>query len=656
MTIMSVGYKVKLENFRVWAIRTLCVILASLCVALSAKAQTFESTTTGAINAATACGTADLDIPIVVTGVSSVVQMSVGFLAEHTWRGDIDLRLTSPGPSPVTVQLIIPDTSFASSMDDYNINMSDGFSTQLNIAPHDTDDTLPAPPYSGIVYQNNVLPDNALSAFNGLSADGTWTLSMCDALGDFDDGTFEYATLKFFDPAEADLTLAASATPTTPFFGNTVELTYQVTNNGPQDATGVTVDIDLPSGLSYNSQAGDGTYDDGVEVWTIPGTIPSGSSQTITITANVAYSGSYTTIAEIATSDQPDSSSTPGNGVTTEDDYQVISISPQTNPGPPTLNCPVSEQFSHVWSAPGTTNGWTASDTNKTFTAGGNNLSMTLSGDTNRFIPRNFGGTTIPTPVTNQQMTGGLPPGPYGVVMYVDYATVSESITIAIDLGDPGIGLGGLQFQMRDIDAGTWIDQITVNGTLGGVTQSHIMTPGVANTVSGNVVTGTSSSGNTSGNGNVTVTFLDSVDRVELIYANAATQPNPSAQVLSLQDFLMCQPTPSAALTAQKTVELFDPSTDTFMIPGSEILYRITITNPSTATSTASNIDVVDTLPNTVTFVTATTSGFSGGAFGSPPLPSNGDDCNGGACVVRFAGASLPPNATGEVQVRAIIK
>jgi len=110
-------------------------------------------------------------------------------------------------------------------------------------------------------------------------------------------------------------------------------------------------------------------------------------------------------------------------------------------------------------------------------------------------------------------------------------------------------------------------------------------------------------------------------------------------------------------LTAVKSVEVYDPANiGLYMIPGNEVLYRITVTSSSSSTVEAQDIDLSDTLPDNVRFVSATTTGFTGGAFGSPALPAANTDCISGACVIRYSGATLPIDTTGEIQVRALIK
>ena len=110
-------------------------------------------------------------------------------------------------------------------------------------------------------------------------------------------------------------------------------------------------------------------------------------------------------------------------------------------------------------------------------------------------------------------------------------------------------------------------------------------------------------------------------------------------------------------LDAVKTVEVYDPANvGLYMTPGNEVLYKITVTNGASSTVEAQDIDLSDTLPENVRFVSATTTGFTAGSFGSPALPAANTDCDSGACIIRYSGASLAIDTTGEVIVRALIK
>jgi len=131
---------------------------------------------------------------------------------------------------------------------------------------------------------------------------------------------------------------------------------------------------------------------------------------------------------------------------------------------------------------------------------------------------------------------------------------------------------------------------------------------------------------------------------------NTAPHNTPDGTTLSLTELI-------ADLTAVKSVSVFDPANvGLYMTPGNEVLYTITVNNSAAATAAAEDINLSDTLPDNLTFVSATATGFTGGAFGSPALPAANTDCTGGNCVISFAGASLPEDSTGEIIVRAIIQ
>ncbi|MEN2412276.1 PKD domain-containing protein [Flavobacterium mesophilum] len=141
----------------------------------------------------------------------------------------------------------------------------------------------------------------------------------------------DYATATITPIAQsADLSLTKSVNNTTPLVGAPVIFEVVVTNNGPQNTTGVTVTDLLPSGYTFSSfTVSSGTYNATSGLWTI-GNLANGASETLQVTATVNLTGDYTNIAEISASDLPDPDSTPNNGVTTEDDYATATITPTT--------------------------------------------------------------------------------------------------------------------------------------------------------------------------------------------------------------------------------------------------------------------------------------------------------------------------------------
>jgi len=112
-----------------------------------------------------------------------------------------------------------------------------------------------------------------------------------------------------------------------------------------------------------------------------------------------------------------------------------------------------------------------------------------------------------------------------------------------------------------------------------------------------------------------------------------------------------------ADLTASKTVEVHDPGNlGLYMTPGNEVMYRITVVNADTSSAAADDVDIQDTLPENLVFLSATTTGFVGGAFGNPDLPTINQDCGVTPCIINLEDGVVEIDTTAEIQVIARIK
>ena len=97
-----------------------------------------------------------------------------------------------------------------------------------------------------------------------------------------------------------------------------------------RSATGVTVNDLLPAGLTFVSATPSvGTYNNATGVWTV-GTLNNNSQATLQIIATVTQFNTATNTAEVATSDQFDPDSTPGDSQTGQDDRGSATVTPQT--------------------------------------------------------------------------------------------------------------------------------------------------------------------------------------------------------------------------------------------------------------------------------------------------------------------------------------
>ncbi len=117
------------------------------------------------------------------------------------------------------------------------------------------------------------------------------------------------------------------------------------------------------------------------------------------------------------------------------------------------------------------------------------------------------------------------------------------------------------------------------------------------------------------------------------------------------EDGAGCSTAPSFPLSAFPTSE--------HAIPGACVEYRITVQNTGDdASANASDLALVDVLPDGLTFVNAYQNGFTGGDFNKPAANVN---CDSGACTVELisVGAATPAglafNSTGTIVIRATV-
>ena len=139
----------------------------------------------------------------------------------------------------------------------------------------------------------------------------------------------------------ADLSLAKSVNNAHPNVGDIITFTVTVTNNGPDDATNVAVEDNLPVGFTYivNSVTGNGTYNNTSKKLSWSNlTIANGTSLNLLYRVKVNEPTAipipvdeYKNEAQITASDQYDPNSISGNddGDQSEDDEASAAIAPQ---------------------------------------------------------------------------------------------------------------------------------------------------------------------------------------------------------------------------------------------------------------------------------------------------------------------------------------
>jgi uncharacterized repeat protein (TIGR01451 family) len=156
-----------------------------------------------------------------------------------------------------------------------------------------------------------------------------------DSTPDNDSSTEDDDDTEEVTPQVSDLSLVKSVSNATPNVGDVVTFTITVTNDGPDGATGVSVEDVVPGGYSnIGNISGGGTLSGNVITWSGL-SIANGGSVALTFTAQVdpptGTPSEYLNYAQVSNSDQFDPDSTPGNDSTTEDDDDTEEVTPQVS-------------------------------------------------------------------------------------------------------------------------------------------------------------------------------------------------------------------------------------------------------------------------------------------------------------------------------------
>ena len=403
-----------------------------------------------------------------------------------------------------------------------------------------------------------------------------------------------------FDTPGADLSLTKTAVTASPTAGSTATFRLTVTSatTSTATATGIQVRDVLPAGFDYSGFSGTGSYDSGTGIWTV-GTLAPGASATINLngTINASSGATLTNVAEIVASSQPDRDSTPGNGVTTEDDYATATMTvggARVAGTPPTLVCPAGTTLFD----------WTP----RTWASGSTDNSYQLDAIGPIRFQMNNPGVWL-----NNAAVGGQSPSKQDIVhggtfdssilQLVDLNNTAEVVTTTITL--PAI-MRGAQFTLFDVDsaAGQFADRIEVIGRYQGASVSPRLTNGIANYVVANQAFGDGASDSDRPDGNVVVTFSSAIDTIIIRYGNHSAAPaNPGQQGVALHDITFCQPTTDIVSTKSSTV-LRDPISgedNPKAIPGATVRYCLAFRNGGE--NIASNVVASDILQSDLTYV-----------------------------------------------------
>jgi uncharacterized repeat protein (TIGR01451 family) len=137
-------------------------------------------------------------------------------------------------------------------------------------------------------------------------------------------------------PQQADLLVQKSVNNPTPNVGDSVTFTITLNDNGPNTATNVQVSDLLPAGLNFVSATpSQGNYNNGTGIWTV-GSVTTAVPQTLQIVATVVSPNPQTNTATISRSDQfdPNSANNTASAVETPQQADLALIKTVSNATP----------------------------------------------------------------------------------------------------------------------------------------------------------------------------------------------------------------------------------------------------------------------------------------------------------------------------------
>jgi hypothetical protein len=161
-------------------------------------------------------------------------------------------------------------------------------------------------------------------------------------------------------------------------------------------------------------------------------------------------------------------------------------------------------------------------------------------------------------------------------------------------------------------------------------------------TITSSQSVGTGTSGNNSTTGTITASFMEPVTRIEVRYGNYPLQTGETAtgqQAIGIQAISFC---PMPQLTfAKSSAPFISATTDPlrFNIPGSDVIYSLTLTNSNSSPIDLNQVIIADPLPAQISFL-------NGDIDDAGPLTTNFEFVPG-ASGLTFAAGNLTYSNNG---------
>lgn len=447
-----------------------------------------------------------------------------------------------------------------------------------------------------------------------------------------------------------DLEVEISTDNTAPLAGfDQYTITVTVSNTGTANASGVVVSAPLPSGNGLLSDSSDGDWDPATGEWTI-GNLGFGEIASFTYTVSTSAVGVHDATAQIIETDQADIDSDPSQGFETDDladsveddDENVVAINATRGTGTVAVRSCSAGTSIFDW----TNRSWAPASLSGSYSLAGKPIDIVIVDGDGALISS----SPFFTPVNAAFYEGGLGQADESLNFAAVGSTLQEEgVQITLELGPTGVGVEDLRFALFDIDGNNQrsrYEGVTVTGSLNGTPVAPMLEGGAQISISGNKARGTADSpttGTASGDGTLNVGFAGRVDRVTISWGQAPGTTNTTGQPgFALHDLSIC--TPPTGISVEKTSTPFDPA-NPFRIPGSDVIYSITIANTGEVPTDTGSLFVLDALPQELEFFNGD---FDGTGPGTNPVgfeqsaPGLTFDYN---ADVGFSNAATPPSS-----------
>lgn len=464
--------------------------------------------------------------------------------------------------------------------------------------------------------------------------------------------------------AVSDLSVVVTDSPDPAVAGGTLTYTITVTNNGPSNATGVTVTDVLPTGVTFASATasqGTATNASGTVTGAL-GNLASGATATITITATVdpATTGSLSNTATVTGSETDSDSSDNTSSATTAVTQEVdLAITKTDSADPITAGNQLTYTITVTNTGPSDATNVTVTDvlpTGVTFVSANasqgtaTNASGTVTGDIGTLASGASATVTIIVSISSSAAAGTLTNTASVSATETDTDSTNNSVSQAtvvnrsvdlaitkVDATDPVVAGNNVTYTITVTNTGpSDASGVTVTDVLptGLTFVSATASQGSASNNSGTV---TAALGNLATGASATVTVVATVSG-----SFSGTLTNTATVTATETDSDPADNSATQTTTINRQVDLRVTTVDNTdpLTAGNSLTYTITVFNDGP--SQATNVVVTDILPTGVTFTSATASQGTATNNNGTITGSLGTINSGSSATITIVVASLP--------------